>query len=80
MNGDSNTPVKRDDLLEGFVAQLTLVAYRVALRTRTEGTWLDLELGLWRALADTVKTWGEGIASVPPVADAACQVQCRELT
>ena len=33
-------------------------AYRVALRTRTGGTWLDLELDLWKALADTVKTWG----------------------
>ena len=48
----------RDALLEAFVAELTLAAYRVALRTRTQGTWLDLELDLWRALADTVKTWG----------------------
>jgi hypothetical protein len=80
MNGDCETPVNRDDLLESFAAELTLVAYRVALRTRTQGTWLDLELDLWRALANTVKTWGEGIASLPPVADAACQVQCRELT
>jgi hypothetical protein len=80
MNGDSKTPVDCGDALETFAAELTLAAYRVALRTRTQGTWLDLELDLWRALADTVKTWGEGIASVPPVADAACQVQCRELT
>jgi len=47
------------NLPEGFAAELTLAAYRVALETRTWGTWLDLELDLWRALADTVKTWGE---------------------
>jgi hypothetical protein len=58
MNGDSKTPVHRDDLLETFAAELTLAAYRVALRTRTRGSWLDLELDLWRALADTVKMWG----------------------
>ena len=77
MNGDCETPVNRDDLLESFAAELTLVAYRVALRTRTQGTWLDLELDLWRALADKVKTWGEGIASVPPAGDAAGRVQAR---
>jgi hypothetical protein len=58
MNGDFQTPINRDDLLETFAAELTLAAYRVALRTRTQATWLDLELDLWTALADTVKTWG----------------------
>ena len=57
MNGDSKTPINRDALLEVFAAELTLAAYRVALGTRTKGTWLDLELDLWRALADKVKTW-----------------------
>jgi hypothetical protein len=57
MNGDLKTPVNRDAVLECFAAELTLAAYRVALRTRTRGTWLDLELDLWRALADTVETW-----------------------
>ena len=57
MNGDSKTSVNRDDLLETFAAELTLAAYRVALRTRTQGTWLDLQLDLWRTLADKVKTW-----------------------
>jgi hypothetical protein len=57
MNEDYKTPVERDALLESIAADLTLAAYRVALRTRTGGTWLDLELDLWRALADTVKTW-----------------------
>ena len=58
MNGDFRTSVNRNALLETLAAELTLAAYRVALRTRTGGTWLDLELDLWRALADTVKTWG----------------------
>ncbi len=60
---NSETPVNRDALLESFAAEHTYAAYRVALRTRTQGTWLDLELDFWEALADTVKTWGEGIAS-----------------
>ena len=58
MNEDSKTPVNRDDLFETFAAEVTLAAYCVVLRTKTQGTWLDLELDLWRALADTVKTWG----------------------
>ena len=57
MNGDLRTPGNRDSLLETFAAELTLAAYRVALRNRTEGTWLDLELDPWKAVADTVKTW-----------------------
>ena len=55
MNG--KTPVDRDGLLETFAAELTLAAYHVALRSRTQGTWLDLELDLWKVLADKVKTW-----------------------
>jgi hypothetical protein len=49
--------VNRDALLETFAAELTLAAYCVAHRTRSQGTWLDLELGLWTALAEKVKTW-----------------------
>jgi hypothetical protein len=57
MNRASKTPVNRDALLETLAAELALAAYRVALRTRTSDTWLDLELDLWRALADTTRTW-----------------------
>ena len=62
MNRDILTPVNRDALLETLAAELTLAAYRVALRTRTEGTWLDLELDLWRTLADTARTWEQELA------------------
>jgi hypothetical protein len=57
MNGENS--VNRDGFLETFAAELTLAAYRVALRTRTQGTWLDLELGLWSALAEQVKRWDQ---------------------
>jgi hypothetical protein len=56
MNGYVEAPVDRNVRLENFAAELALTAYRVALRTRAKGTWLDLELELWTALADTVKT------------------------
>ena len=46
----------RDDVLESCAAELAIAAYRVVLRTKTEENWLDLELDLWRALADTLKT------------------------
>jgi hypothetical protein len=63
MNRDILTPVNRDAQLETLAAEFTLAAYRVALRTRTAGTWLDLELDLWRSLADKARSWGAGTAS-----------------
>ena len=56
---NSENSVTQDALLETVTAELTLAAYRVALETRTQGTWLDLELDLWRALIEKVKTWGQ---------------------
>ena len=55
---DNKTPVYPEALLEAFAADITLAAYSVALQTGTRGTWLDLQLDLWRTLADKVKTWG----------------------
>jgi hypothetical protein len=54
MNGDVRTAANPKVLLEACAAELALAAYRVALRTRTRGNWLDLELELWRALTDTL--------------------------
>ena len=65
MNGDLDTPVNPDALLETFAAELTLSAYRVALQTRTRATWLELELELWKALADTVETWRRQLPLFP---------------
>ena len=43
--------------LEAFAAEITGAAYPIALRHAIGGSWLDLELGLWKALADTVEHW-----------------------
>jgi hypothetical protein len=43
--------------LENFVAELTEAAYPVALRHKGNKEWLDLELDLWKTLAQTVKNW-----------------------
>jgi hypothetical protein len=77
MNGE--TPVNRDALLEAFAAELALAAYDVAILTKTQGTWLDLELALWRALTEKVKTWGQenGLGPLQPDGDAAKRRQER---
>ena len=59
MNGNFETPANQAALLETFAAQLTVAAYRVALRMRPGENWLDLELDLWTALAKTVEAWGK---------------------
>jgi hypothetical protein len=43
--------------LESLVAELTEAAYPVALRHRRQGSWVDLELDLWRALEQAVWKW-----------------------
>jgi hypothetical protein len=43
--------------LDEFVADLTEAAYPIALRYKGDERWLDLELDLWRAMAQTVKKW-----------------------
>jgi hypothetical protein len=47
----------RDTMLENFAAELTCAAYPIALRHGMAGSWIKVELGLWRALAETVKKW-----------------------
>jgi hypothetical protein len=68
MSDNHGTARNRDALLDNFAAELTVAAYRVALRHGTGGTWVDLELDLWKALADTVKTWER---EWPPSSEAA---------
>ena len=56
----SDNPVasrNQDTLLENFAAELTSAAYSVALRHGIRCSWIKVELGLWRALAETVKKW-----------------------
>jgi hypothetical protein len=69
---DNETPVNRDALLETFAAEVTSAAYAVALRHGVEDKCLELELGLWEALKETVKNWEHGtphFSDVPFVCD-----------
>jgi hypothetical protein len=43
--------------LDSLVAQLTEAAYPVALRHGDRGSWVDLELDLWRALGQAMRQW-----------------------
>jgi hypothetical protein len=54
--------------LDSLVAALTEAAYPVALRHREPGSWIDLELDLWKELAKTVQGWEQHIAQAinPP--------------
>ena len=58
MNDNACATADRDALFDAFAAELTRTAYHVALRHGAADTWLDLQLDLWQALADTVKQWG----------------------
>jgi hypothetical protein len=41
--------------LASFTAKLTAAAYAVALRHGVSGSWIDLQLDLWRALTEAVE-------------------------
>ena len=49
------TSGNRNRFLEGLTAELTEAAYAVALRHEAPGSWIDLELDLWKALGDTIQ-------------------------
>ena len=57
MSDNPGAACNRDTLLENFAAELTCAAYPIALRHGMAGSWLKAELGLWRALAETVNKW-----------------------
>jgi hypothetical protein len=65
----------QDTRFDDFVAQLTRVAYCVALRHGTAGVWVELELDLWRALADVVR--GRGSPPCSEEALACDRAACR---
>ncbi len=46
-----------DTRVENFAAELTSAVYPLVLRRGLRDSWLKVELGLWRALADTVQQW-----------------------
>jgi carbon storage regulator len=50
------------DSLDAFAAELSDAAYLIALRHGLADSWVDLELGLWQALASRVKSWGRRLS------------------
>ena len=63
MNADNMSPYDWDTLLVNLAAQVTNAAYRVALQYGVAGSWVDLELDLWKVLAERVQEWGASIAA-----------------
>ena len=60
MNATDATVADQDTFLDTVAAELTSAAYLAALGHGIQGSWIDLELDLWRALAHAVKQWGRG--------------------
>ena len=57
MNDNLPIAAKRDTRIENFAAELTHAVYPLVLRRGPKDSWLKVELGLWRALAETVQQW-----------------------
>lgn len=57
----------RDTRIENFAAELTRAVYPLVLRRGLKDSWVKVELGLWRALAETVKKWAQ---QRPPAASS----------
>jgi len=53
---DSNC--EQETCLDNLAAELTTAVYPVALRHGIGGSWVDLELDLWKALSETVRQRG----------------------
>ena len=43
------------DHVQTLAAELTRKAYTIALAHKKTGSWLDLELALWRALTESLR-------------------------
>ena len=57
MNDIPDTAPDRDTRLENLAAELTSAAYPLALRRGLKDSWIKMELGLWRAVAEVLKKW-----------------------
>ncbi len=57
MSDNHEATRRKENQLENFAAELTHAAYDGAHRLGMTGSWLDLELGLGRVLAEKVKKW-----------------------
>jgi hypothetical protein len=66
MTDNHRTASDRDIRLENFAAELTRAVYPLVLVRGLKGSWIEVELGLWRALAETVKKWAGQRPSAAP--------------
>jgi hypothetical protein len=57
MNDISDIARDRKTRIEDFAAELTRAVYPFMLRRMPRNSWLNMELGLWSALAETVQKW-----------------------
>ena len=60
MNTTHATVADQNTFLDTAAAELTSAAYLATLGHGIQGSWIDLELDLWRALSHAVKQWGHG--------------------
>jgi hypothetical protein len=56
MKSVSLAKAERNDKLDQLSADLASSVYQVALRETTPQSWLDLELGLWKAISNRLET------------------------
>jgi hypothetical protein len=57
MNDNERPRQNWDWALDRLVADATIAAYAVALQHAAICSWVDLQLGLWDAMAQTVREW-----------------------
>ena len=62
------TSCDRDTRIENFAAELTRAVYPLVLRRGLKDSWIRMELGLWRAVAEVLKKWDR---QRPPAASVA---------
>jgi hypothetical protein len=75
MNHDRLTAPGRNTRLENFAAELTSAVYALMLRRGLKGSWVWVELSLWKALTETVEKWAR---ERPPVTSSGESVAWRE--
>jgi hypothetical protein len=65
MSDNHGATCTRDTLVQNIAAELTSAVYPLVLRQGIRGSWLDLELGLWRTLVkhDVLEVVSNGILS-----------------
>ncbi len=56
MNAEPSAAGEPNASLEDLAAELADAAYRLALRHGVGDKWLDLQLDLWGAMTQTIKT------------------------